>query len=83
MLTVTSRVVCWLLAFVTKLIYPIYLPCIEEFGLPHSVCCPVGRNINDEECLLWYRFKRDVHIFFEFTMTFALTKYLEKRSSHD
>ena len=35
----------------TRLIYPIYLPCKKKFGLPHSVSCPVTRNVNDEECL--------------------------------
>ena len=32
-------------------IQPTYLPCIQYFGLPISVSCPVYRNVNDEECL--------------------------------
>ena len=32
--------------FLTKFIYPIYLPGINKYGLLTSVSCPVNRNVN-------------------------------------
>ena len=41
------------------------------FGLPISVSCPIYRNVNDEECLLWYRSRRGVHVFRKLRMAFT------------
>ena len=60
-------------AFLTKYMYLSYLPCIKKFGLPPSVSQPV----NDEDCLLWYRLERGVHLFFLFK--FRLTSTLIDR----
>ena len=53
--------------------YPMYLPCIKNFGLPPSVLCPVNRNVKDQECLLLVSVFEGLNLLFlKFRMTFAL-----------
>ena len=65
-------------ALLMKKMYLSYLPCINKFGLPPSASCPVNRSVNDEECLIWYRFQRDVHLFLKCRITFTQIQFLEK-----
>ena len=68
---ISTSLVCHLLPVVSELparyqqvwsvtfcqLYLSYLLCINKFGLPPSASCTVNRNITNEVCLLWNRFK--------------------------
>ena len=64
---------------------------LDEVHVSRNYVCsllPVAqlnRNVNDEECLLLTSVSKGCTSlsFFKFRMTFTLTKYLEKSSSHD
>ena len=70
--------------FLTKQMHLRYLSCIKKFSLPSSASCPVNRNVKDEEYLpLVSVSKGCTSLLLKFRMTFTLTKYSEKSSTHD